>query len=104
MGTNDKTKNIATVAGAGLGAWVGAGIGIAGFFGAISGTIPVALLGAYAARKLVSGEFAEAAKQSYEAKEAELAARREEMRRHRASGPALVPPKVERRKKPPESP
>lgn len=102
MGTDDKAKNIATVAGAGLGAWLGSGIGIAGFFGAVSGTIPVALLGAYAARKLVSGEFAEAAKQSYAAKEAELAARRDEMRKLAASGNVQLPKPV-RRKKPPES-
>ena len=84
---------------AGVGAWVGSGIGIAGFFGAVSGTIPVALLGAYAARKLAQSEFAESVAQGYKSKDAELAKRRTAAAR--ANGPALVVPKVQRRKKPP---
>ena len=74
--SEEKAKNIATAAGAGLGAWVGSGIGIAGFFGAVSGAIPLALLGAYAGRKLMQSDFAAEVKKSYTAKDAELAARR----------------------------
>lgn len=45
-------KVAAVVGGLGLGAWAGAGIGIAGAFGAISGVLPVALIGGYLGHKL----------------------------------------------------
>lgn len=62
-------KTAAVVVGAGVGAWAGAGIGIAGAFGAISGMLPLAALGAYAAHKLagtkVAREIAAGARQGY---------------------------------------
>lgn len=71
-------KAAAVVAGAGLGAWAGAGIGIAGAFGAISGVLPLAALGAYAAHKLTDTKFAKdlaaGAKQGHAEKTEELRA------------------------------
>lgn len=62
-------KAAVVVAGAGLGAWAGAGIGIAGAFGAISGMLPLAALGAYAAHKLagtkVAKDIATGTRQAY---------------------------------------
>jgi len=56
-------KTTAVLAGAGVGGWIGSGIGIAGFFGAISGVLPVAVIGAYAAHRIykaVTADDAEA--------------------------------------------
>lgn len=81
---HQKVKSVATVAGAGVGAWVGSSIGIAGFFGAISGAIPLALVGAYAARKLTKGKTAqvvlEESSAAYAIKDLELARKRRGMR------------------------
>jgi hypothetical protein len=49
---NGKGKVITGAAGAGVGAWVGSHMGIAMFGGAISGVLPVAALGVWAALKL----------------------------------------------------
>lgn len=69
-------KAAVVVAGAGLGAWAGAGIGIAGAFGAISGVLPLAALGAYAAHKLagtkVAKDIAAGARQGHAEKSEEL--------------------------------
>ncbi|MDE2414591.1 MAG: hypothetical protein KGM60_07515 [Comamonadaceae bacterium] len=83
-----KAKNIATAAGAGAGYLAGAGIGIAGFFGAVSGAVPLALVGAYAARKLVQTraarsfiqEFSSAYKEHSAAKRAEYGERLDKYR------------------------
>lgn len=73
-------KAAVVAAGAGLGAWAGAGIGIAGAFGAISGMLPLAVLGAYAAHKIagtgVAKDFATGAEQGYAGKSEELKAAR----------------------------
>jgi len=58
------------------------------------------MLGAYAARKLSQSEFAESVVQGYKPKDAELAKRRAAAAAARANGPALVVPRVQRRKKP----
>ena len=63
-----KAKNIATAG--------GAGIGIAGALGAISGAFPLAVLGAYAARKIDGSSFAEEVSVAYKAKDAEFTATR----------------------------
>ena len=47
-----KAKKVAVAAGAGAGGLIGSGIGIAGAFGAISGALPLALLGAYLGHRL----------------------------------------------------
>ena len=40
------TEGIATIGGAGVGGWLGSSVGLAGFWGGIAGTIPIAALGA----------------------------------------------------------
>lgn len=78
---NKSAKNVATVAGAGIGAWLGSSIGIAGFFGAVSGAVPLALIGAYATRKLVKSKTARKvlreASEAYVTKDLELSTRRQ---------------------------
>lgn len=45
-------RAIMVATGAGLGGWAGAGIGIAGAFGAVSGVLPLAVLGAYVGHRV----------------------------------------------------
>ena len=40
------TEGVATIGGAGVGGWLGSSVGLAGFWGGIAGTIPIAALGA----------------------------------------------------------
>lgn len=98
-----KAKNIATAAGAGVGYWVGSGLGIAGFFGAVSGAVPLALAGAYLGRKFMKSEFAQeildSARAGYADKDAELDARREALRQARVSAASSLPRVTRQRKK-----
>ena len=104
-GDSDGTQNgvgkaVVVAAGAGVGAWAGAGIGIAGAFGAISGIVPLALLGAYVAHKLVSAKAADelgaGVKQGYVGKSEELKAARAKLAAARNNKP--IP--IRRRPKP----
>ncbi len=52
MKPDPKGKLKAVAAGAGIGGLLGSSIGIAGAFGAISGVLPLALIGAYAAHRV----------------------------------------------------
>jgi hypothetical protein len=73
-------KKVSVAVGAGVGGVLGSSIGIAGFFGAVSGALPVALLGAYLGHKAhqklsnttAAREFNEGASAAYEARMAEL--------------------------------
>lgn len=75
-----------TGAGAGVGAMLGSGIGIAGGFGAISGVVPLALLGGYFGYKTYkfltsnssnkAASFKEGFQTGYTSKAEELRARR----------------------------
>lgn len=102
--TEDKGKGVgkaaAVAAGAGVGAWVGAGIGIAGAFGAISGMLPLAALGAYAAHKLTGAkafdELDTGARQGYAEKTEEL----REARKKIAAGRGSKPIPIRRRPRP----
>jgi len=40
------TEGVATIGGAGVGGWLGSSVGLAGFWGGMAGTIPIAALGA----------------------------------------------------------
>lgn len=81
---NDEAKSIvggkaaATGIGAGTGALIGAKIGIVGLGTAISGVIPVAVLGGYLGHKvykaLKGSSFAEGVKQGYAEHTARIAA------------------------------
>ena len=45
-------KAVVVTVGAGVGGWIGSGIGIAGAFGAVSGLLPLAVLGGYVAHRV----------------------------------------------------
>jgi uncharacterized membrane protein YebE (DUF533 family) len=89
-------------AGAVAGGLVGAKIGIAGFFGAISGVVPLAIAGAYLghkAYKALNGgaldDLREGAKQGFAeetAKAQTLRAKREALGATRVRAPRLKPP------------
>ena len=95
-------KAATVVAGAGLGAWAGAGIGIAGAFGAISGMLPLAALGAYAAHKLTGTKFAKdlaaGARDGHAEKAEALRAARANLAAQR--GNRAIPIRVQPRRKP----
>ncbi len=84
MDEKKKSSTAAVGAGAVAGGLVGAKIGIAGFFGAISGVVPLALLGAYAGHKIYKAvkdgaaeDFKGGFKAGFKDEAAELRVRRE---------------------------
>lgn len=114
-------------AGAAAGGLLGAQIGIAGFFGAISGVVPLAILGGYVGHKIYkavtgssdggarTGKSEPSAVQSFVAgvsegyREGQEATRKaERLRKQRAAilskGPALEVPKLPPRQKKPKPP